>query len=242
MFDLLSQRSDGKLKLELAHAANHQAFQDELRTLVRGSGARTADIETIAHKMTPHEFVELTRSRDISGLATKAGITNNSSQVIIDKLWSGETIQPLLELEHSYYPEDVPSIQFRKDDGTYAPLTELSVGQKCTALLIIALSEGARPVIIDQPEDSLDITTVWEDVSRKLRQSKEKRQFIVTTHNPSVAVAADSDMFIVVKSNAQQANVKCLGAIEHPDVKKAVIQHLEGGKEPYQLRRHKYNM
>ncbi|MEW6173543.1 MAG: AAA family ATPase [Bacillota bacterium] len=210
--------------------------------MVRGSGARTADIETIARKMTPREFVDLARKRDINGLATRVGITNNSAQTIIDKLWSGETIQPLLDLEHSCYPEDVPSIQFRKDDGVYAPLAELSVGQKCTALLIIALSEGTRPVIIDQPEDSLDITTVWEDISKKLRQSKEKRQFILTTHNPSVAVAADSDMFIVVKSNAQQANVKCWGAIEHPDVKKAVIQHLEGGREPYQLRRYKYNM
>jgi len=242
IFDTLSRRSEGKLKLELTHSANYQKFQDKLRALVSGSGARKADIETIARKLTPREFVSLAQKRDINGLETQAGISDNSAKKILDKLWSGETIQPLLDLEHSYYPEDVPSIQVRKEEDVYAPLSELSVGQKCTALLIIALSEGTRPVIIDQPEDSLDITTVWEDISKKLRQSKEKRQFILTTHNPSVAVAADSDMFIVIKSNAQQANVKCWGAIEHPDVKKAVIQHLEGGREPYQLRRHKYNM
>jgi len=70
---------------------------------------------------------------------------------------------------------------------------------------------------------------------------KEKRQFILTTHNASVAVSSDSDMFIVVNSNSKQANVKCLGAIENKNVKNAVIQHLEGGEEPYQLRRKKYN-
>lgn len=75
-----------------------------------------------------------------------------------------------------------------------------------------------------------------------LRKSKDRRQFILTTHNASVAVASDSDMFIIVKSNSQQANVKCWGAIEVPDVKKAVIQHLEGGNEPYNLRLKKYNI
>jgi PHP family Zn ribbon phosphoesterase len=242
MFDTLTQRSGGKLKLELTHAANRRRFQEKLQELVRGSGVRAADIESVAGSMMPRQFVALICARDLDGLATQASITRNTAQKIVEKLWSGETMQPTLALEHTCYPEDVPSIQFRKDDGTYAPLSELSVGQKCTALLIIALSEGTRPVIIDQPEDALDITTVWEDVSLKLRQGKEKRQFILTTHNPSVAVASDSDMFIVVKSSAQQANVKCWGAIEHPDVKKAVIQHLEGGEEPYQLRLHKYNL
>jgi PHP family Zn ribbon phosphoesterase len=242
MFEALTQRSDGKLRLELTHAANRRRFQEQLRELVRGSGARTADIATIAEKMMPRQFVELVCQRDVEGMASQADISSNAAQTMVDKLWSGETIQPVLALEHTCYPEDVPSIKFRKDDAEYAPLDELSVGQKCTALLIIALSEGTRPVIIDQPEDALDITTVWEDISMKLRQGKEKRQFILTTHNPSVAVASDSDMFIVVKSSAQQASVKCWGAIEHPDVKKAVIQHLEGGEEPYQLRLHKYNL
>lgn len=241
MFDTLTERSDGKLKLELTHATNRKSFQDELKLLVRGSGARAADIVAIAEAILPRQFVALACKRDVDSLANDAAITRNSAQTILDKLWSGETIEPVLALEHSCYPGDVPSIQFRKDDSQYSPLTELSVGQKCTALMIIALSEGTRPVIIDQPEDSLDIRTVWEDVSMKLRLGKERRQFILTTHNPSVSVASDSDMFIVVKSNATLANVKCLGAIEHPNVRQAVIQHLEGGEEPYQLRLQKYN-
>ncbi len=49
-------------------------------------------------------------------------------------------------------------------------------------------------------------------------------------------------MFIVARADAHRANIKCIGAIEHPDVKKAVIQHLEGGAEPYKLRSTKYNL
>lgn len=90
----------------------------------------------------------------------------------------------MLALQHSVDPTDVPSILFRKHGDRYDELSELSVGQKCTALLIIALCDGTMPVIIDQPEDALDIVSVWEDVAKKLRRGKETRQFILTTHHP----------------------------------------------------------
>jgi len=116
------------------------------------------------------------------------------------------------------------------------------VGQKCTALLIIALSDGTMPIIIDQPEDALDILSVWEDIAKKLRRGKDSRQFILTTHNSSVAVAADSDQFIVLKAGATSGRVVASGAIDLPEVRKAVIDHLEGGDEPYRLRASKYNL
>jgi ABC-type cobalamin/Fe3+-siderophores transport system ATPase subunit len=135
-----------------------------------------------------------------------------------------------------------PHDHARKHGGRYDELSELSVGQKCTALLIIALCDGTMPVIIDQPEDALDIVSVWEDVAKKLRRGKETRQFILTTHNASVAVGADSDQFIVLKAGANEGRVAAAGAIDRPEVREAVIQHLEGGPEPYELRQRKYNI
>jgi ABC-type cobalamin/Fe3+-siderophores transport system ATPase subunit len=136
----------------------------------------------------------------------------------------------------------VPTIYYRKDGGEYAELSELSIGQKCTALLIIALCDGTMPVVIDQPEDALDIISVWEDIAKKLRRGKNSRQFILTTHNSSVAVAADSDQFIVLKAGANSGRVVAAGAIDRLDVREAVIAHLEGGTEPYILRLQKYNI
>ena len=121
-------------------------------------------------------------------------------------------------------------------------LSEVSTGQKCTALLIIALSEGTRPIIIDQPEDSLDTTSVYEDIVIKLREGKEKRQFILTTHNASVGVASDSDNFIILKSTSSRGEISCVGAIDREAVKTEVIQHLEGGSYPYNLRHRKYSI
>jgi ABC-type Mn2+/Zn2+ transport system ATPase subunit len=120
-------------------------------------------------------------------------------------------------------------------------LSSLSVGQKCTALLIIALVEGDHPVIIDQPEDALDVVSVWEDIAKKLIGRKNFKQFILTTHNSSVAVAADSDQYIILQSNAIEGQISIKGAIDRKEVKDSVISHLEGGPEPYNLKRKKYN-
>jgi hypothetical protein len=175
-------------------------------------------------------------------LSQEAEITDLWAERVIEKLWSSDEFSEVLALQHNCYPTDVPSIRFRKERDQYDDLTELSVGQKCTALLIIALCDGAMPIVIDQPEDALDIISVWEDIAKKLRRGKNSRQFILTTHNSSVAVAADSDQFIVLKAGANSGRVVAAGAIDRPDVRKAVIDHLEGGEVPYMLRSKKYNI
>lgn len=242
MYKQLTESSNNKLKLELVHSTNTSSFNSALTELLKGSNTRGTVINTICQNMMPRDFVEVIIERDTKKLQNMGDIDENNAIKIIEKLWSSKDLTSVLALQYECYPEDVPSIQFKKPNGEYSPLKELSVGQKCTALLIIALSEGDRPVIIDQPEDALDITTVWEDVSTSLRDNKEKRQFILTTHNSSVAVASDSDNFIIVNSNANIANVKCKGAIDDKEVKSDVIKCLEGGEIPYLLRESKYNI
>ena len=134
-YDDLSWKSGGRLRLDLARSANRRDFAAEIKKMVQGSGARTLDIEAVTGRMMPREFVELVSNRDIAELANRGEITPRSAQTLIERLWSAESMEPVLALSHICYPEDVPSILFRRDDGQYAPLTELSVGQKCTALL-----------------------------------------------------------------------------------------------------------
>jgi Fe-S cluster assembly ATPase SufC len=99
------------------------------------------------------------------------------------------------------------------------------------------------PVLIDQPEDALDIVSVWEDISKKLRKGKNARQFILTTHNSSIAVSADSDQFVILEeAGGDHGKVIAAGAIDRPEVRKAVIKRLEGGEKPYNLRSRKYNI
>ena len=243
-FDHLTALSDGKLQLALDHAADREGYEARLNELLKGgaNALSVPDRSRIAQNVMPRRLVELVLDRDVPRLATEAEISELWAERAIGKLWSCAEFTEVLALQHNCYPTDVPTIKFRKGGNHYDPLNELSVGQKCTALLIIALSDGSTPVVIDQPEDALDVISVWEDIAKKLRRGKNSRQFILTTHNASVAVSADSDQFIVLEAGATSGKMVAAGAIDREDVREAVIKHLEGGPEPYKLRSRKYNM
>jgi hypothetical protein len=104
------------------------------------------------------------------------------------------------------------------------------------------LCEGDLPIVVDQPEDSLDIRSIWEDMCLRLRRSKRNRQFIFTTHNSSLAVASDSDKFVVLQADARRGLVFLDGAIDTEDVRDEVITLLEGGEKTYLLKQRKYNI
>lgn len=243
-YDELTKLSDDKLQLVLNHAADRTDYENNLSELLRGgqNAPSVADRAKIAENILPKRFVQLVLDRNDAHLAAESGLTETWARRVIEKAWSTDDFTRVLALQHNCFPADVPSIRFRKEGGVYDDLTELSLGQKCTALLIIALCDGTMPVVIDQPEDALDIISVWEDIAKKLRRGKNSRQFILTTHNSSVAVASDSDQFIVLKAGAMSGRIVASGAIDRPDVKKAVIDHLEGGEDPYVLRSKKYNI
>lgn len=243
-FDQLTELSDQKLKLDLLHAADRQAYENMLNELLKGgqNAPSTSDRHKIAEGVTPRRLVELVLNRNAVQLSNESGITQLWAERTIEKLWSAEEFTSVLALQHDCYPVDVPSIRYRKEGNVYAELNELSVGQKCTALLIVALCDGNMPIMIDQPEDALDIVSVWEDISKKLRRGKNARQFILTTHNSSVAVSSDSDQFIVLQAGANQGKIAHTGAIDSQKVRDEIIHHLEGGNEPYKLRARKYNI
>ena len=96
--------------------------------------------------------------------------------------------------------------------------------------------------MIDQPEDSLDIKSIWTDVCVKLRDGKERRQFIFTTHNSSLAVASDSDNFLIMEADANKGRVDLTGSMDHEPLGNEVLDYLEGGIETYRRKFVKYDV
>jgi ABC-type cobalamin/Fe3+-siderophores transport system ATPase subunit len=128
----------------------------------------------------------------------------------------------------------------------YRPIERLSVGQKSTAILLLILLESKAPLIIDQPEDDLDNKFIYEDIVTKLRQEKERRQFVVATHNANIPVLGDAELILVMKAETQngglRGRVERSGSIDDPDLREAVELVLEGGKQAFELRRLKYGI
>ncbi len=242
-FEEITDLSEGRLKLSLEHAKNREVYISNLVDILKGgtNAIPVTQRKQLAEKISARRLIELLLARDLTAIETEGGLTPGLAQKVSEKLWSQDDFSEVLALQHNCFPEDIPQIQFQKAENIYDELSSLSVGQKCTALLIIALVEGNHPVIIDQPEDALDVVSVWEDIAKKLIGRKNFRQFILTTHNSSVAVAADSDQYIILQSNATEGQISIKGAIDSDEVKNSVISHLEGGPEPYNLKRKKYN-
>ncbi len=241
-FDDITRKSEDKLELTIHHGKNRVFFSEGLTKCLTGSHIRKTDIEKIVESISPREFVELIIRKDITKITDITGLVVNNVEKIVNTLLGDGIISELIKLQHLAHHEDIPSIKFMKSGGGYYPIENLSVGQKCTALIIIAFIEGSMPVIIDQPEDSLDVTSIYQDIVQKLRLSKEERQYILTTHNSSVAVASDSDKFLILEGTASNTIISSEGAIDRSEVKKEIIDDLEGGKDPYILKNQKYNI
>ena len=79
-------------------------------------------------------LLEMVRNDDAAGLKKVAGISKASAATLIDYLAASGEPEGLLGLEHGELLRDLPSIRYRKDDGKYYELAELSVGrsvQRC---------------------------------------------------------------------------------------------------------------
>jgi predicted ATPase len=99
------------------------------------------------------------------------------------------------------------------------------------------------PLVIDQPEDNLDNKSVYEILVTFLKKAKTRRQIIMVTHNPNLAVVADAEQIIHVsidKKNKQNDFRFQSGAIENPALNKAVVDILEGTLPAFDNRRLKY--
>lgn len=121
------------------------------------------------------------------------------------------------------------------------PVDQLSPGGRSSAMLpLIALSDTV-PLIIDQPEDNLDNRMVGQTLSSILARLKERRQIIVTTHNPNIVVGGDAEQVLVLEApSARAAGVGVTGSIDDDDVIDAVISVMEGGARAFEERALRY--
>lgn len=127
--------------------------------------------------------------------------------------------------------------------------------------LLLEFSDKTCPILIDQPEDSLDNRAIYKDLVKYLRKKKTERQIIIVTHNPNVVVGADSELIIIANQHGKDSpNINHIkfqyksGSLENTysfiDTKECILdkqgirEHvceiLEGGKEAFEKRERKY--
>jgi len=132
------------------------------------------------------------------------------------------------------------------DPPAWQALEELSTGQKATAVLLLLLLESDAPLIVDQPEDDLDNRFITEGVVPRMREEKQRRQFVFSTHNANIPVLGDAELIVGLSASgeAEHGHARIvsehMGSIDAKPVRELVEEILEGGKEAFERRRRKY--
>ena len=123
-------------------------------------------------------------------------------------------------------------------------IEQLSPGERGALLLVfyLLLDKDDKPLIIDQPEDNLDNLSVAKVLVPFIRAAKKKRQIIMVTHNPNLAVVSDAEQVIYVqldKDNSYTFSATS-GSIENKEVNKKIVEVLEGAMPAFNKRKDKY--
>lgn len=142
-------------------------------------------------------------------------------------------------------------------------ISEMSPGKKALVLLkmLINMDENTCPILIDQPEDDLDNRSIFKELIPFIKGKKTQRQIIIVTHNANVVLGSDAEEIVVANQNGKNSPNKQFrfeyrtGAIEEDrsiqdatdvlgksSIQKHICDILEGGKEAFDLRKHKYQI
>ena len=134
-----------------------------------------------------------------------------------------------------------PSYQLRKGD---LELSRVSPGERGELLLVFYLlvDQDRRPLVIDQPEENLDNQTIYSCLVPCIREAKTRRQIIVVTHNPNLAVVSDAEQIVYAEHNraGDRAIRYEAGSIENPRMNKHIVDVLEGTRPAFDDRNGKY--
>jgi len=234
----LQKHTGTKVRIRVLENADFLGYRQLLTDGLRGAGVRNhEDILAQLLCLRPEQIAQLIRDNDIDEFATQSNLGKERSSKILAAYrqnidpFNLETVsiddQIKIELNVSPHGE----VHFKD-------ASELSRGQKCTALLPLLLARRFTPLVIDQPEDNLDNHFIYETVVDSIRRIKENRQMLFITHNANIPVLGDADLVIVMNSDGKRGYIEKAGTLD--ECRSEIIDLLEGGEEAFELRKRRY--
>jgi len=255
--DELTTLSDGLLRATLRRGQGLKSVEEKFRTIVAGSGVRSAKVEglfaSLSKETDPISTWE-TLLDELEGLLLldpDADLTSEMTPVltrlglaVADQKRILPKVSPDSWLDLALTPiTDQPAFEYRITDEDFVEFSDASAGQQATALLRVLLAQTGMPLLIDQPEDDLDSAVVQEVVQR-IWGAKNRRQMLFASHNANLVVNGDAELVISCdyRSAGDQSGGKISleGAIDMPTVRTEITRVMEGGEKAFKLRKDKY--
>jgi ABC-type lipoprotein export system ATPase subunit len=202
-------------------------------------GRRFLNAVLLRHNFNTEEGMEAFLSEIMDAIETDKRPGGKSVRAA-DQIRKGKDVEALYDAVFSLdYLK--PRYSLRMGDKE---LQQLSPGERGTLLLVfyLLIDKDDIPLVIDQPEENLDNQTVYELLVPCMKEAKERRQILMVTHNPNLAVVCDAEQIVCAELD-KTANCKMsyvFGAIENPTINKAIVDVLEGTMPAFTNRDSKY--
>lgn len=239
----VTERLGGRVQVEVVAAGDRDPLSDLLRTGIGGHLAKTVEILESASDLSLLELADVCREGSDAVLA-KYETTPKQAELLANA--QEETLMRIEELDLPNTTEIRLNLAQTGQPASWRRLGELSTGQKATAVLLLLLLESDAPLIVDQPEDDLDNRFITEGIVPRMREEKQRRQFIFSTHNANIPVLGDAELILgltpVGDADGGKAEIlrEHMGSIDDEQVRELIEDLLEGGKDAFENRRHKY--
>ena len=239
----VSNKLHNRVQVEVTGAGNREPLFQMLRNEIGGRMSEAIESLSNSPDLSLPQFVKACRS-GADALRKTYDLTPGQAE----RLANGED-QVFMQIEEL---ELIPTTSIRLntapagDPPAWQSLEDLSTGQKATAVLLLLLLESGAPLIVDQPEDDLDNRFITEGVVPRMREEKQRRQFIFSSHNANIPVLGDAELILGLSAagDADRGRARVSpehsGSIDSRTVRELVEEILEGGREAFETRRRKY--
>lgn len=124
-------------------------------------------------------------------------------------------------------------------------IDDMSPGTKAQALLKLFLNDEVVAgrwtyIVLDQPEDNLDVATIKDFLIDRLKKLKLNVQFFVVSHSAPVVVNGDARTVVVCKNDEGSISYTS-GVMNDSHIKQSIADVLDGGERYLKMRLNKYN-
>ena len=173
-------------------------------------------------------------------LFAKMAERDGKALLVKEQLRQGVTVQEIYDFVYSLgFLSPIYNLRW---DGK--GLEQLSPGERGNLLLIFYLlvDQDDIPLVIDQPEENLDNQTVFKTLVPCIKNAKKRRQIVMVTHNPNLAVVCDAEQIICAEMQKDHENAVTYisGSIEALAINERIVDILEGTRPAFDKRDDKY--
>jgi type III restriction enzyme len=255
----LTTGAESRLRASLRRATDTGPLAERMRALLRGTGTRGERIEkllgavraaadpfdawqSILDELFLLVWLSVEDEERVALPATplldQAGFTRRERIALTRQMDPSDWLELLL-----FDLEDVPVFEYEVKRGDFIPFENASPGQQATALLAVLLLQDGPPLLIDQPEDDLNMKIINETVET-LWRAKSHRQILFASHNANLVVNGDAELVVCCDYRSigteSGGHIKAIGAIDMPSINAEIADVMEGGLNAFKLRWQKY--